>query len=312
MDDRTMDAMLAEAERKLPSLQSCSRDVRPTIVVGRGSCGLGQRYHAAVQKLVKQSQLREWVVDAERRSGSQGRSIAAIGEAQRNAMLMAKIRKEEKLMDEIETRRREKLQEKRWVREQLENNAKQMRQDRQDAEELAQWQRSILQYHRDVEADRAVEQREVDEYNAMMLDESAALEERSRRAAQSRLHESIQQGRQAVRDMRSETTLARHAAARAELERCRKAEAKRAAAKLRDIMELKKEAQQQREDHKYRYQDAKYRQDDEAYKAREMARAVPNAEAIALKHAAELEAKKARLQHERDHLKIRRSVSSFL
>ncbi|CUG91616.1 Hypothetical protein, putative [Bodo saltans] len=312
MDDRTMDAMLAEIEARLPSLQHCSRDVHPTIVVGRGSCGLGQRYHAAVQQTVRQSQLREWVVDAERRSGSQGRDLAAIGEAQRNALLMAKIRKEEKMMDEMDARRRQKLHEKRWVREQMENNAKQMRQDRQDAEELAQWQRSLVQYERDLQADRDAEQREVEEYNSAMIEESKSIEESIRLAAQSRLREAIHQGRQAVRDMRKETTMARQAAAKAEMERCRKAEAKRAATKQKELLELKKDARQQREDHKYRFQDAKYRLEEEAYKAREIARTAPNADAITMKHANALDAKKARLKEEREHLSVRRSVSSFL
>lgn len=310
MNDNALEQQLRDIDRKLPFLERSSKEFHACVAVGNGTCGLGS-YHTRMQDISRQSHLREWIAAAEHRAGQHGRSLVAIEASQREALMLARMKKEEDTYRAQEERRQQRHAEKKRLAEAVQHRAEELQKLRGDVQEKLQRESYYLRCHREQQMVEDQQQRAVDWYNQQLLLDEARAAYEARQTHVASMHTAVQAVRENVR----------HVARVRQDEKRRRAElaAKQLANQLRrqrkqsdeDARERRKEILEVRQHHQYNLQLAAAQRDERNESLVDAAKSIPNAQIIKESRDKALTHVRESVSQRRERDKAVRSVSAL-
>lgn len=311
-DDEALNRMLKEVDVKLPALTRATQGFSANIIVGRGSCGLGSTYYRATEAVARESHLCKWLVAAEQRaSQSAKRDVAALAEAQRDALRLAQFQKEEAMLQATEERRLQKRQDAIRAAEAARAEREALRQRKRDAEEKLNRERQLLAEERERERLRHEAVLEAERHNALLLAEEHAESQDRAWEHQIEIHNSVQRQRNDRRQLLQGIQRLKRDEAQKSREKEKRFLQRRATEYRKVATENKKSFSQRKLEHQYAVQMAMARKEEEVENAVQAAKAAPNAEVIRQKHEAAAGHVRQLLLKRRERETMLRSVSSL-
>ena len=309
MVENSIESQLEQIDRKLPLLHKEKRWI--SVVVGKGTCGLG-RYNGPVQQSVTQSSMRDWLVDAEVRAAKKGRNLQAIAEAQHNAMLLQRMAREDAVFAQQEARRREKAAEKRNKELEARQAVEEKVKEQQDRKDLAEYQRAILAEQREREEAEVLYQKEVEEELRLTFEYERDLEQEATYLKKRRLHESVQASRDAAREAVRQRHEQKRAAAVA-LSKGMRGLADRASKRVESERKFQHdEAVRARQEHKEKLAENEYLEDERIEQRRKAVQTILHKDEILERAASVFEKRQKHVVDQRDKKNLIRSVSAML